>query len=223
MIDKLRTTEINALKQEELESLICKYQKGDNSLLSLVYLLYQEYDTISDEKEILINKLNKYEKALEAFTKINIAFFHKFSKGEKKDKESMYTYVHSSSIHISKLQNLYIYPLIFKIHQFENDAIQVKAEASVTQGKILITEAKKSSVFAKITFVIALALSIGSIVISKISSTNSESVLNQNTETIDNIMVELDSIKASSFFNKKISNERNNIIQQKLDAILKKK
>jgi hypothetical protein len=209
MIEEIIKIEWDSLKSKELEYLINVYEQKEGNLLNVVYKLYDEYFNIEiDNKVSLLNALQKYKRALDAFSKINKAFYNKYSKEKDLSKKSIiHTYFESSAIHINNLQNSYISPITFKIHQLDYKNIQEKAEESVKQGESLISDSIKSTHFAKRTFYIALFISIISFIVSAASLVIGINSNGSNEEVVFQNKVNIDSIKTN------ISNLKNDMIQ----------
>lgn len=224
MMKKFYEQSVDELKNENLENLIFHYQKSDSCLINQVYILYEVFDKI--DKNNLSNletNLIKYKDQLISFTKMNTAFFFKYLNEENdRKKELIYTYVESSSLHISNLQNIYIGSLMFDINQFHNNVLHTKTKESIKQGELLLFNSKRSSKFAKITFWTALILSIFTFVISYWSNVKSEKILNESSVIITNIDLNQKNLRLENKSQIDSITEQNRILILKLDSILKK-
>lgn len=224
MISKLFELNIEILKQDKLENLINLYQKADNCLITEIYKLYENFETIERNKiESLEENLAKYRMALVSFTKINTAFYHKYLNEDIiKTKELIYTYVESSSLHISNLQNLYISSLMFDINEFYNNLLHAKTKESIKQGELLLVSSKRASRFALVTFIIALLLSLVPLANDLFFTKSPEEMIMNYSKSLDSLRFNIQNLKAENIFQTENLVNQNRTLTLKLDSVLKK-
>lgn len=223
-MNKFYEQSVEALKKENLENLISQYQKSDSCLIDQVYKLYEVFDKIDKNNlDNLQRNLIIYRDNLISFTKMNTAFFYKYLNEENdRKRELIYTYVESSSLHISNLQNIYISSLTFDINQFHNNLLHTKTKESIKQGELLLIKAKGASKFALITFIIAFLLSLIPLTKDLFFTKSSEELIMYYSKSIDSLRINIQNLKEENMSQADILAKQNRTLILKLDSALKR-
>lgn len=131
------------------------------------------------------------------------------------DKNNLYASLENCRIYIDILTHTQINPINQRIYE-------IKANKSIDIGINLIKKGKQSTNFAIYTFIVSFLLSIVSVYLTYNGNISSGIILNENSKTIDKIVIKLDSVNEYLNLHKERKNIEYESVKVKLDSVLKR-